>query len=344
MRMAEAKNVTFNSIMGDLKARKFLPVYYLMGDESYYIDQITDYIAEHVLQPEERDFNQTILFGSDVNASQIADVARRYPMMSQYQVVIVKEAQNIKNTEALEKYFKAPQNSTILVMCHKNGTIDGRKREYVKSIQSAGVLFESKTLRDRDLSPFIENYLKGKNVSIDPKSTQIIADSIGADLSRLTSELDKVILSLPEQDRRVTPQIVEEQIGVSKDFNSFELRDAIVNRNVFKANQIIKYFDDNPKAGSIYSFLPMLFNFFQNLMIAYYAPNNKSQERVAEWLELRNPWAAKDYMTGMRNYSGMKVMQIIGKIREIDAKSKGLDNPNTPPGELMKELIFYILH
>ena len=181
-------------------------------------------------------------------------------------------------------------------------------------------------------------------MSIDPKSTQIIADSIGADLSRLTSELEKVILSLPEQDRRVTPQVVEEQIGVSKDFNSFELRDAIVNRNVFKANQIVKYFDDNPKAGSIYSFLPMLFNYFQNLMIAYYAPNNKSQEGVAEWLELRNPWAAKDYMNGMRNYSGMKVMQIIGKIREIDAKSKGLDNPNTPPGELMKELIFYILH
>ena len=342
--MAEAKNVSFDSIMSDLKACKYLPVYYLMGDESYYIDQISDYIAEHVLQPEERDFNQTILFGSDVNASQIVDTARRYPMMSEHQVVIVKEAQNIKNTEALEKYFKAPMASTILVMCHKNGTIDGRKREYVKAIQSAGVLFESKKLKDKDLPPFIEGYLKRKNVSIDPKSTQIIADSIGADLSRLTSELEKVILSLPEKDRRVTPQVVEEQIGVSKDFNGFELRDAIVNRNVFKANQIVKYFDDNPKAGSIYSFLPMLFNYFQNLMIAYYAPNNKSQEAVAEWLELRNSWGAKEYMNGMRNYSGMKVMQIISKIREIDAKSKGLDNPNTPPGELMKELIFYILH
>ena len=342
--MAEAKNVSFDSIMGDLKARKFVPVYYLMGDEPYYIDKISDYIAENVLQPEERDFNQTILFGSDVTASQVADAARRYPMMSEYQVVIVKEAQNIKNTEALEKYFKAPMPSTILVMCHKNGTVDGRKREYVKTIQGAGVLFESKKLRDRDLPPFIETYLKQRNVSIDPKSTQIIADSIGADLSRLTGELDKVILSLPESDRRVTPQVVEDQIGVSKEFNSFELRDAIVNRNVFKANQIIKYFDDNPKAGSIYSFLPMLFNYFQNLMIAYYAPQKQSQEGVAEWLELRSPWAAKDYMTGMRNYTGMKVMQIISKIREIDAKSKGLDNPNTPPGELMKELIFYILH
>ena len=342
--MAEAKNVSFDGIMSELKARHFVPVYYLMGDESYYIDKISDYIAENVLQPEERDFNQTVLFGSDVTGAQIADAARRYPMMSEYQVVIVKEAQNLKNTEALEKYFKQPMTSTILVMCHKNGTIDGRKREYVKAIQSAGILFESKKLRDRDLPGFIEGYLKRRNVSIDPKSTQLIADSIGADLSRLASELEKVILSLPEQDRRVTPQVVEDQIGVSKDFNSFELRDAIVNRNVFKANQIIKYFDDNPKAGSIYSFLPMLFNYFQNLMIAYYAPKRQSQEGVAEWLELRNSWGAKDYMTGMRNYSGMKVMQIIGKIREIDAKSKGLDNPNTPPGELMKELIFYILH
>jgi len=342
--MAEAKNVSFDSIMHDLQERKFVPVYYLMGDESYYIDKISDYIAEHVLQPEERDFNQTVLFGSDVTAAQIADTARRYPMMAEYQVVIVKEAQNIKNTETLEKYFKMPMTSTILVMCHKNGTVDGRKKEYVKAIQTAGILFESKKLRDRDLPVFIESYLKQRNVSIDHKSTQIIADSIGADLSRLAGELDKVILSLPEQDRRVTPQVVEDQIGVSKEFNSFELRDAIVNRNVFKANQIIKYFDDNPKAGSIYAFLPMLFNYFQNLMIAYYAPKKQSQEGVAEWLELRSPWAAKDYMTGMRNYSGMKVMQIIGKIREIDAKSKGLDNPNTPPGELMKELIFYILH
>lgn len=342
--MAETKNVSFDSIMSDLRGRKFSPVYYLMGDEPYYIDLISDYIAENVLQPEERDFNQTVLFGSDVNASQIADAARRYPMMAEYQVVIVKEAQNIKNTEALESYFKKPMPSTILVMCHKNGTIDGRKREYVKAIQSSGILFESKKLRDRDLPVFIEKYLEKRNVSIDHKSTQIIADSIGADLSRLTSELDKVVLSLPEADRRVTPQVVEDQIGVSKEFNSFELREAIVNRNVFKANQIIKYFDDNPKAGSIYSFLPMLFNYFQNLMIAFYAPNNKSQEGVAEWLELKSSWAAKDYMTGMRNYSGMKVMQIIGKIREIDAKSKGLDNPNTPPGELMKELIFYILH
>jgi DNA polymerase-3 subunit delta len=285
-----------------------------------------------------------VFFGSDVSASQVADAARRYPMMAERQVVILKEAQNLKQTDALEKYMKQPLASTVLVVCHKNGKIDGRKRDYIKSIQKVGVLFESAKLRDRDLPTFIENYLKRKDVGIDPKSVQLIADAIGADLSRLTGELEKVLLSLPENDRRVTPQVVENQIGVSKDFNGFELRDAIVNRNVFKANQIVNYFDKNPKAGSIYSFLPMLFNYFQNLMIAFYCPKRQSQEAVAQWLELRSPWAAKDYMTGMRNYTGMKTMQIISKMREIDAKSKGLDNPNTPAGELVKELIFYILH
>ena len=342
--MADAKNVSFESIMRDLEAGKYAPVYYLMGDESYYIDRISDYIADHALRPEERDFNQTVVFGSDVNASQIADLSRRYPMMAERQVVIVKEAQNIKNTEPLERYFSQPMATTVLVMCHKNGKIDGRKTGYVKAIKSHGILFESSKLKDRELPGFIENYLKARQIKIDAKSVQMIAENIGADLSRLVGELDKVIISLPESSRVVTPQVVEDQIGVSKEFNGFELKDAIVNRNVYKANQIIKYFDENPKAGSIYSFLPLLFNYFQNLMIAFYAPNNKSQESVAEWLEFKNPWAAKDYMTGMINYSVMKVMQIITKIREIDAKSKGLDNPNTPAGELMKELIFYILH
>ena len=336
--------ITYESVMRDLQQRKFRPVYYLMGDEPYYIDKISDWIAENVLQQEGRDFDQTVLFGSDVNASQIVDAAKRYPMMSEYQVLIVKEAQNVKNVEALEKYMKAPMPSTILVMCHKNGTIDGRKREYVKAIQQAGILFESKKLRERDLPGFIERYLKAQEASIDPKSTQMIAEAIGADLSRLTGELDKVLLSLPEQDRRVTPQVVEDQIGVSKDYNAFELRDAIVNRNIEKANRIIKYFDENPKAGGLYALLPMVFNYFQNLMLAFYCPQKGSQEALAKWLDMKSPWGARDYLTGMQNYSGMKVMQIISKIREIDAKSKGLDNPNTPPGELMRELIFFTFH
>jgi DNA polymerase-3 subunit delta len=342
--MAETKKVSFDSIMRDLQARKFAPVYYLHGDESYYIDQISDYIAEHVLAPEERDFNQTILFGSDVSASQVVDAARRYPMLAERQVVIVKEAQNIKQTDALQKYFEKPMKSTVLVMCHKNGKIDGRKREYLKIIQQTCVLFESMKLKDNKLPEFVIDYLGKHQVGVDMKSAQMIADHIGSDLSRLTSELDKVMISLPKDNRMVTPEVVEEQIGVSKDFNGFELKDAIVNRNIYKAYQIIDYFDKNPKAGSIYSFLPLLFSYFQNLIIAFYAPNRNSPDSVAQWLGFRTSYPAMDYMTGMRNYTAMKVMNIIGKIREIDAKSKGLDNPNTPAGELMKELIFFILH
>lgn len=341
--MAETKNATFDSIMHDLKQRNYLPIYYLMGEESFYIDKISDYIAENVLTPEERDFNMTVMYGTDVTGKDVVEVARRYPMISEHQVVIVKEAQKLKGLEPLEKYVEKPLASTILVFCHKYGVADRRKKVY-SEMAKVGVVFESKKLRDRDLIPFIGKYLQARGASIDPKSEQIIADSIGPDLNRLTSELDKVLIALPADDKRVTPEVVERQIGVSKDFNTFELRDAIVNRNVYKANQIANYFDINPKAGSFYQILPLLFNYFQNLIIAFYCPQRGSQEAVAKWLDLKSPWAAKDYMTGMRNYSGMKVMQIISKIREIDAKSKGIDNPYTPSGELMKELIFFILH
>lgn len=341
--MAETKTVTFEAIMRDLKARNYAPVYYLMGDEPYYIDKIADYIAENLLQPEERDFNMSLMYGNDVTGAQVADAARQYPMMAEKLLVIVKEVQNMRQSEALEKYLEKPSPQTVLVMTHKNGTLD-RRKNITKLLERVGVVFESKKLKERDLVPFIETQVKLGGASIDPKSAQNIADSIGSDLNRLTGELKKLLLALPENDKRITPQLVEEQIGVSKDFNSFELRDAVVNRNVFKANQIINYFDKNPKAGSLYSFLPMFFNFFQNLMIAYYCPEKHSQEAVAKWLDLRSPWAAKDYMIGMRNFKGVKVMNIISKIREIDAKSKGLDNPSTSQEELMKELIFFILH
>lgn len=341
--MADTQTSTFEGIMRDLRARKYAPIYYLMGEEPYYIDQIADYIANNVLKEEERDFNQTVVFGSDVSMAQVVDMAKRYPMMAEHQVVIVKEAQNIKNTDALSAYLSHPQTSTILVMCHKNGSIDRRKK-IVAELDKAGVLFESKKLRERDLPQFIENYLKKKGVAIDRKSVSLIADSIGSDLNRLTGELEKIIMSLQGEDRKVTPDIVESMIGVSKDFNAFELRDAIVSKNAFKANQIVKYFDENPKAGSVYSILPIIFNYFQNLMIAYYCPQRNNQEAVAKWLELRSSWAAKDYMTGMRNYTAKKVMRIIAFIRETDAKSKGIDNVSTSAGELMRELVYFILH
>ena len=341
--MAERKPVaTYDNIMRDLKARNFAPVYILMGEEAYFIDRISDYIAENVMTPEERDFNQTILYGADTTAAQVADLSRGYPMMADHRVVIVKEAQAMKSWDALEIYFDKPVPSTILVLCYKNGSI--KRKKMIAKAEAIGVVFESKKRRDYELLSFIRNYLATKNATIDEKSTFIIAEHIGADLNRLASELDKILISLPEDDRRITPAIIEEQIGVSKDFNAFEFRNAIVDKNIYKANQIMIYFEKNPKAGSIYAFLPMIFNYFQNLMAAYYAPAPKNENAVAKYLDLEKSWQARDYIKGMRNYSGRKTLDIISKIREIDAKSKGLDNPSTGAGDLMKELVFFILH
>ena len=342
--MVEKKSaISYESIMKDLKARKYSPVYVLMGEEPFYIDKICDYISENVLQPEERDFNQTVVFGADVTGAQVADLCKGYPMMAEYRVVVVKEAQNLRNLEALEKYLENPVKTTILVFCHKNGKLDSRKK-FSALAAKAGVVFESKKLYDRNLPGFIETYLKTRKATIEPKATQMVADHVGADLHRLTSELDKLLISLPENDRRVTPEIVEREIGVSKDFNAFELRNAIINRDALKANRIIDYFNDNPKSGSPFVLIPVLFSYFQNLLIAYYAPKPITENSIATFLGLRGTWAAREYITGMRNYSGVKVMQIISKIRETDAKSKGLDNPNTPVGELVRELVFFILH
>ena len=343
--MAEKKaTVTFDAIMRDLKAGKYAPVYILMGDESYYIDRITDYIAENVLEPDDRDFNQTVVFGADTTAAQVVDMAKGYPVMpASHRVVIVKEAQGLKSLDALERYFEKPLASTLLVIAYKNGTIDRRKKVVGKA-EAVGVVFESKKKRDYELPTFIEAYLKKNHVAIDPKSAAMIAEHIGADLSRLISELDKVMISLPDDNRRVTPDIVEREIGVSKEFNIFELKTAIIERNVFKANQIVKYFDKNPKAGSLFSCLPLLYTFFQNLMVAFYAPDKNNDNNLAAFLELKSVWALKDYRVGMRNFSAMKTLQILAKIRETDAKSKGLDSLNTSTDDLMRELVFFILH
>lgn len=343
--MAEKKaTVTFDAIMRDLKSGKYAPVYILMGDESYYIDRITDYIAENVLDPDDRDFNQTVVFGADTTAAQVVDMAKGYPVMpAAHRVVIVKEAQGLKSLDALERYFEKPLASTLLVIAYKNGTIDRRKKVVGKA-EAVGVVFESKKKRDYELPTFIETYLKKNHVAIDPKSAAMIAEHIGADLSRLISELDKVMISLPDDNRRVTPDIVEREIGVSKEFNIFELRTAIIERNVFKANQIVKCFDKNPKAGSLFSCLPLLYTFFQNLMVAFYAPDKNNDNNLAAFLELKSVWALKDYRVGMRNFSAMKTLQILAKIRETDAKSKGLDSLNTSTDDLMRELVFFILH
>lgn len=343
--MAEKNvSITYGTIMRDLKTRKFAPIYILGGQESYYIDKISDYLAQNVLQPEERDFNQTIVYGPDVTSAQVADLALRYPMMSEHQVIIVKESQTLKNLDPLQKYFEKPQKATILVFCHKNGKLDLKKKIYSVARKAGAVIFEGKKLYDRDLPGFIDTYLKLKGVTIEPKASQMVGDHVGSDLSRLTSELDKLMISLPKDEKRITADLVEKEVGVSKDFNIFELQKALAKKEIFKVNEIVTYFNKNPKSYPIYRLLPQLFSYFQNLLIVEYMPNRNNQNEVAAKLGLRGGWAAGDYMTGLRYYSLQKVILILEKIRDTDAKSKGIGNPNTDGGELLRELIFFILH
>lgn len=336
------QEITHTEIVKDLKEKKFKPVYYLMGEESYYIDRIADYMATTILTEEEKEFNQIILYASDTDLSTIINAAKRYPMMAEHQLIIVKEAQNLKNLDELSYYLQKPQPSTILVFCHKNGTLDRRKKITLE-IEKNGVLYESKKIKETQLPAFIVNYLKRKGIEIEPKACELIAESIGSDLNRISSELDKLFLSLSPQQKRVTSELVEQHIGISKDFNNFELRNALIEKDVFKANQIIKYFEENPKNNPIQMSLSLIFSFFSNLMLAYYAPE-KSEQGIATQLGLRSPWQSKDYMAAMRKYSALKVMHIISDIRECDARSKGVNNPSTESGELLRELIFKILH
>ena len=336
------KETTYEEIARDLKNRIYKPVYYLMGEESYYIDRISEYIAQTVLNENEKEFNQTILYGADTDIATIINAAKRYPMMSKYQVVIVKEAQGVKNIDELSYYLQKPLKSTILVLCHKHGVLDRRKK-LAAEIEKVGVLFESKKIKDTQLAGFITSYLKRKSIEIEPKASEMMAEFVGTDLSRMAGELEKLIITLPKGQKRITPEQIEQNIGISKDYNNYELRNALIIKDVFKANQIIKYFEENPKTNPLQMTLSVLFNFFSNLMLAYYAPE-KSEQGIAAQLGLKSPWQSKDYLAAMRKYSGVKVMQIIGEIRYCDAKSKGVGNSSLGDGELLRELVYKILH
>lgn len=337
-----AKEVTYEEIVRNLKNEVYSPVYFLMGEEDYYIDRISDYLVNHALTETEKEFNLTVLYGADTDIATVINAAKRYPMMSKYQVVVVKEAQHLRNIEELTYYLQKPLASTILVFCYKHGALDRRKK-ITAEIEKAGVLFESKKLKEAQLPSFISSYLKRKQVEIEPKASEMMAEFVGADLNRMAGELEKLIITLPAGQKRITPELIERNIGISKDYNNFELRNALIAKDVLKANQIVKYFEENPKNNPLQVTLAVLFNFFANLMLAYYAPE-KTDQGIAAQLGLRSPWQSKDYMIAMQKYSGVKVMQIIGAIRECDAKSKGIGNPSTPDGELLRSLVYMILH
>jgi DNA polymerase-3 subunit delta len=337
-----AKDTTYEEIVRELKNRIYKPVYYLMGEEAYYIDKISEYIAQTVLTDEEKEFNLTVMYGGETDVASIINAAKRYPMMADHQVVIVKEAQNVKNMEELSYYLQKPLLSTVLVICHKHGTLDRRKKLAVE-IEKNGVLFESKKLKDAQLPGFISAYLKRKSVDIEVKAAEMMAEFVGSDLNRMAGELEKLVITLPQGSTRVTPEQIEQNIGISKDYNNFELRSALVAKDVLKANQIIKYFEENPKTNPIQMTLSVLFGFFSNLMLAYYAPE-KTEQGIAAQLGLKSPWQAREYMAAMRQYNGVKCMQIIGEIRCCDARSKGVENASLSDGDLLRELIYKILH
>ena len=336
------QELSCDDILKELRAKQYRPIYYLMGEESYYIDLIADYITDNVLSETEKEFNLTVVYGADVDIATVINAAKRYPMMSEYQVVIVKEAQAIRNMEELSFYLQKPLNSTILVICHKHGTLDKRKK-LAAEVEKVGILFESKKIKDSQLPAFINSYMKRKVIDMELKASAMLADFVGTDLSRLTGELEKLIITLPAGQKRVTPEQIEKNIGISKDYNNFELRSALVEKDILKANKIIKYFEENPKTNPIQMTLSLLFNFYSNLMLSYYSPE-KTEQGIASWLGLKSPWAARDYLTAMRRYNGVKTMQIIGEIRYADAKSKGISNASMSDGDILRELVFKILH
>lgn len=333
---------TYESIMSELKNGIYRPVYYLMGEEGFFTDRITEYIIENALDEVERDFNLTVFYGLETDMDTVVTAAKRFPMMAERQVVVVKEAQMIKNTDALLYYLQMPQPTTVLVFAHKNGSLDKRKK-IATELEKCGIVLDSKRMRDEQLPQFINACLKEKGLVADSKPVLMIRESIGADLSRIAGEIDKLAIALPQGDNVVTAEMVEEHIGISKEYNNFELQNAIVNKDVCKANKIINYFAANPKKNPIQMTLALLFSFFSNLMMSYYSPD-KSERGIADFLGLKNSWGVGDYVKAMRNYRAMHVMEVLHLIRVADARSKGAEGPQVPDGEIMRELLFRIMH
>lgn len=330
----------FEEIISSLKKKDFRPIYFLMGDESYFIDKITDYISKNILSEAEKGFNQSILYGKDTTVEQIISIAKQFPIMGEKSIVIVKEAQHLKKIEGLESYLNNPVASTLLVICYKNKTLDKRKR-ITKELKQKAVLFESKKLYDNQIPSWIQQYLQEFEYNINPKATQLLAEFLGTNLSNISNELDKLMISIPKEVT-ITSEIIEENIGFSKDFNNFELTKALGEKNVLKTNQIANYFAKNSKENPLLVTISVLFSYFQKLLILH-TLSDKSQSNVASKLKV-NPYFANDYIMGSRSYSKRKVVDIISLLRSYDLKSKGLDNYSQSQGELLRELLYRILH
>lgn len=332
--------MTFEEILSNLQKKIYHPIYFLMGEETYFIDKISDYISDNVLTDAEKGFNQTILYGKDVEPHTIIANARRFPMMSNYQVIVVREAQNIKKIEELESYVKNPLNSTILVINYKYKTLDKRKT-FPKLIDQKGILFEAKKIYDNQLPAWIIAYLKNHNYSIMPQAAAMLSEYLGTDLGKVVNELDKLIITLPAGSQ-ISPDHIEKNIGISKEFNVYELQNALGERDLLKANRIINYFGANPSSNPVPVVISSLFSYFSKIL-NYHFLDDKSQNNVASVLQV-HPFFVKTYVAAAKNYNIRKLVEIISILREFDMKSKGWGNVSASPADLQREMIYRILH
>jgi DNA polymerase III subunit delta len=340
--------MTIENILADIKKRAFKPVYFLHGEESYYIDFIADLLDKVVLTEAEKGFNQTILYGKEVDMLTIISTAKRYPMMSDFQLVIVKEAQNIKfgkgdtkDADPFASYLENPLKSTVLVFCHKYGSLDKRLK-IAKAIEKNGVLFESKKLYDNQVSEWAMNFVGTKGFKLDTKAGAMVAEYLGNDLSKVANELEKVMINMGDR-KTITMDDIQKNVGISKEYNTFEFNTAIAKRDVLKANKIVDYFAANKKENPLVVTIGQLNTYFSKIFTYYYLAD-KSKSNIASALKI-NPYFVQEYEQAAKNYNFDKTCQVISLLREYDLKSKGLDSTgNTDEGELLKELVWKILH
>ncbi|QOD61604.1 DNA polymerase III subunit delta [Polaribacter haliotis] len=329
-----------NAIVSDIKKGNIKPIYFLMGDEPYYIDKISDFIEDTVLDEAEKGFNQQVMYGRDASIEDIVSSAKRYPMMAERQVLIVKEAQDLSRTiEKLVSYAENPQPTTVLVINYKYKKLDKRKKLH-KVIAKSGLVFESKKMYENQVSDWIRRVLSGKKYQIEPKASLMLVEFLGTDLNKISNELDKLMLILPKETI-ISDKHIEENIGISKDFNNFELRKAVGEKNIVKANRIINYFAENPKNNPLVMTISLLNSFFTQLLM-FHGLKDKSKSSVAKTLGV-NPYFVDEYFVAGRNYPMRKVAQVIAFLRDADVKSKGVGAKQTNE-DILKELLFKILH
>jgi len=333
--------MTFDQIINDIANRDFKPIYFLQGDEPYFIDLIVDKLMDGILDEMQKAFNLNVLYGKDSDVTTIDNMARRFPMGAEYTVVVVKEAQSLNKIEDLVYYASSPSNSTILILAYKYKTLDKRKK-LSKAINKNGVLFTSAKIYDNKIPRWIQNYLTSKNIGIEPSAGAILTEFLGNDLGKITNELNKLILTLPEGENKIRADHIEKNIGISKDFNHFELMKALGKKNILKTNQIIEHFGKNQKLNNINQTISSLFYFFSKVLALHFMQSSSNRE-IAATLQI-NPYFIGDYQTATRNYSKVKTVEIISILREFDLKSKGYGNPSVPADQLLQEMIFKIMH